>query len=41
MNVSDEPDSRAAQAIPIHGHHSTGSNLVAPALSDAGAARHL
>ena len=41
MKVSDVPDSHAAQAIPIHGHHSTGSNRVAPAPSDAGAVRHL
>ena len=41
MKFNDAPDSRAAQATPTHGHHSTGSNPAAPALSDAGAVRHL
>lgn len=41
MKIRDEPGSRAAQAILIHGPHSTGSNPVAPAPSDAGATCHL
>ena len=41
MKFSDEPESRSAQAVPIHGHHFAGSNPVAPAPSDAGAAMRL